>query len=295
MNNLMPGVLKFEVEYVRFSIDFLDIKLSYNKSTQKIETDLHIKPTNAQLFLDWFSNHPYHCKKGIIYSQALRIIMICSEPERVEYQLNQLKQKFIQVNYPEDVVREQFLRASQIQRADLLLRVNSSRKKKKSKSHAHLIFTHNSGNPPLRQWFNDLRYILDQDPKTKKIAETIKIVSRQTKNAQQLATQAKLKPLDQAPRLEEGAGSHKCKRSNQRGCHMCPKIKETNKFTSSNTKRTYKIRKNSFVIYLGQCKLCQGQYVGKSKRELRERHSGHKQDIKNNKGGLGHHYHASDG
>ena len=81
---------------------------------------------------------------------------------------------------------------------------------------------------------------------------------------------------------------------------MCPKIKETNKVTSTNTKRTYKIRKNlncrsSFVIYLGQCKLCRGQYVGKSKRELRERHSGHKQDIKNDKGGLGHHYHGSDG
>ena len=33
----------------------------------KIETDLYIKPSNKQLFLDWTSNHPIACKKSIIY------------------------------------------------------------------------------------------------------------------------------------------------------------------------------------------------------------------------------------
>ena len=49
------------------------------------------------------------------------------------------------------------------------------------------------------------------------------------------------------------------------------------------------------MIYLGTCMKCFGQYVGKTTQELRERHSGHKQDIKKKVGGLGNHYHAENG
>ena len=57
----------------------------------------------------------------------------------------------------------------------------------------------------------------------------------------------------------------------------------------------YKIRQkvnclSSYIIYLGTCKKCQGQYVGKSTQQFKERHSGHKQEIKNEIGGLGQHY-----
>ena len=118
--------------------------MTYNQETKRIETDVHIKPTNIQLFLDWFSNHPYHCKKSIIYCQALRVIMICSTPDKKEAQLRNLRDKFIAVNYPEDVIKKQFEKAQKIQRGDLLLRVCSNTKKK-SKAHAYLIFTHNKG------------------------------------------------------------------------------------------------------------------------------------------------------
>ena len=47
---------------------------------------------------------------------------------------------------------------------------------------------------------------------------------------------------------------------------------------------------SSFVIYLGSCLKCGGQYVGKSTQQFKRRHSGHKQEIKNMIGGLGHHY-----
>ena len=47
---------------------------------------------------------------------------------------------------------------------------------------------------------------------------------------------------------------------------------------------------SSFIIYLGTCQKCQGQYVGKSTQPFTRRHSGHKQEIKNQIGGLGQHY-----
>ena len=61
------------------------------------------------------------------------------------------------------------------------------------------------------------------------------------------------------------------------------------------SKKTCKIRQNmdctsSYVIYLGTCKKCGGQYVGKSQTALKVRHSNHKQEIKKKTGGLGQHY-----
>ena len=36
-------------------------------------TDLFVKTTDTHQFLDPTSCHPHHCKKGIRYSQALRL------------------------------------------------------------------------------------------------------------------------------------------------------------------------------------------------------------------------------
>jgi hypothetical protein len=47
---------------------------------------------------------------------------------------------------------------------------------------------------------------------------------------------------------------------------------------------------SKYIVYLATCRKCAGQYVGKSIRQFKRRHSGHKQEIKNKIGGLGHHY-----
>jgi hypothetical protein len=66
-------------------------------------------------------------------------------------------------------------------------------------------------------------------------------------------------------------------------------------FESTNTGKRYTIKEkitcdSTFIIYLGTCKKCKGQYIGKSTQPFKRRHSGHKQEIKNLIGGLGHHY-----
>jgi hypothetical protein len=86
------------------------------------------------------------------------------------------------------------------------------------------------------------------------------------------------------------------------GCRKCGKCKvscpvmlEGSRFTSTNTGKSYPIRKklncdSNFVIYLVTCKKCRGQYVGKSTTPFKRRHSNHNQEIKRKYGGLGHHY-----
>ena len=56
------------------------------------------------------------------------------------------------------------------------------------------------------------------------------------------------------------------------------------------TLRKFTTLENTFIIYLGTCSRCKGQYIGKSTQPFKRRHSGHKQEIKNRIGGLGHHY-----
>lgn len=138
----------------------------------------------------------------------------------------------------------------------------------------------------------------------KKILETAKIVGRQIQNVLQMSTTANVTPLYENDwRLwgpSNNSGSHKCCRVHPRGCHCCQIINESKTFASTNTGKVYFIRQNincrsSFVIYLGTCQKCKGQYVGKSKNEFRVRHSGHKQQIRKNAGGFGQHYHQYNG
>ena len=68
LNTILPGVIRLKFEYSTKQIEFLDLRIIVENG--KLETDLYVKPTNLQLFLDYCSNHPEHCKVGIVYSQA---------------------------------------------------------------------------------------------------------------------------------------------------------------------------------------------------------------------------------
>ena len=74
--NIIHPAMKFTAEYSKQEVNFLDvnIKLIY----PELETNLFVKPTDIHQFLHPTSCHPYRCKKGIPYSQALRLDRICS-------------------------------------------------------------------------------------------------------------------------------------------------------------------------------------------------------------------------
>ena len=91
LNSLMPGVIKFTHEFSKEKVDFLDLEILIENG--KLETNLFIKPTNLQLYLDYFSNHPEHCKVGLVYSQALRIVDRCSKVEDREVHIANFEEK----------------------------------------------------------------------------------------------------------------------------------------------------------------------------------------------------------
>ena len=68
--NLFHPTVKFIAEYSKEEVNKdLNIKLVDGE----LKTDLFAKLTDTHQFLDPTSFHPYRCKKGIPYSQALRL------------------------------------------------------------------------------------------------------------------------------------------------------------------------------------------------------------------------------
>ena len=284
LNNLMPGVIKFKCDFSYEKIVFLDLEIFMKDG--RLETSLHIKPTNKQLYLDFKSNHPEHCRKGIPYSQALRVVERCATPNDRDIQLANLKTKFVERNYPSELVDLQFEKASKQDRRKLIFK---ERKKKTSDNKVGLILTHNQANPPIHKWIRECKGQLMKNEKSKEIGKRIQVATKQPKNLMRLA--GGNQSGSGGPKTPPDAGCSKCNH-----CRVsCPVIQERKKFKSVNTKKEYNIRQklncdSDWVIYLCTCKRCGGQYVGKSKTPFKKRHSNHKQEIKNQIGGLGHHY-----
>ena len=115
--------IKFTAEYCKEEVDFLDLNIKLLNGGLK--TDLFVKttdPTNIHHFLDQTSFHPYHCKKGIPYSQALRINGICSDNEKFDKLCNDLEKWLMERGYNEKMIRKEILRAWEYLRNDLLKR-----------------------------------------------------------------------------------------------------------------------------------------------------------------------------
>jgi hypothetical protein len=135
---------------------------------------------------------------------------------------------------------------------------------------------------------------LVRNEKAKKLGDLIQISHKQPRNMKRIVTANNSRVLKGAQPTPH-AGEPGCFKCNK-GCKVsCPILREGAGFRSTNTHRTYRIHKrltcdSSYIVYLATCRKCKGQYVGKSTQTFKKRHSGHKQEIKNKIGGLGHHY-----
>ena len=65
--------------------------------------------------------------------------MICSNKNELQENLSKLKDKFIQVHYPENIIQEQFLRIEKVNRKDLIFK-QIKPKTSKNKAKKRFIF-----------------------------------------------------------------------------------------------------------------------------------------------------------
>ena len=118
--NTFHPTIKFTAEYSKEAINFLDVNVRLVEG--ELMADLFVKPTDTHQFLDPSSSDPYHCKKGIPYSQALRLNRICSDNESFDKRCNDLEEWLMERGYNGQMIRKQMLGAREHSRKDLLVR-----------------------------------------------------------------------------------------------------------------------------------------------------------------------------
>ena len=75
---------------------------------------------NSHQYLQSCSCHPFHCKKGIPYSQVLRLNRIYSETNSFDKRCNDLERFLLERGYNSKLVRKEILQARKISRNELL-------------------------------------------------------------------------------------------------------------------------------------------------------------------------------
>ena len=135
-------------------------------------TDLFVKATDTHQFSDSSSYHPYHYKKRMPYSQALRLNKICSDNESFDKRCNNLEGWLMNRGYSGKMIRKQMLRAREHSRKDLL-------EKEKAETSV-LKLTLNITNYPvfqnIRNLLQALHLLLAPDKEHKRVCRNVPVV-----------------------------------------------------------------------------------------------------------------------
>ena len=165
LNSIQPTI-KFTSERSTTSIPFLDVKILLVNG--KIETDLYCKPTDKHLYLLHSSSHPYHTKKSIPYSLALRLRRICSKDDFFDTRSTELEHYLTKRGYKNNFVKSQTSRAKSIPR-NKTLRENLPEIKKPDR--VPFITTYNPALPNIHRVLRQKQPILHS---TERLHEILK-------------------------------------------------------------------------------------------------------------------------
>ena len=91
LNSLMPGVVRFKFDFSLQKVEFLDLEIFLKDG--RLSKNIFTKPTKKQLYLDFSSNHPEHCKVAIPYSQALRVVEKIFKTRRQSNRIRKVERK----------------------------------------------------------------------------------------------------------------------------------------------------------------------------------------------------------
>ena len=197
----------------------------------KIETDLYCKPTDKHQYLLDSSSHPYHTKKSIPYSLALRLRRICSKDDFFDTRSTELERYLTKRGYKNNFVKSQISRAKSIPRNDTL-KENSPEIKKPDR--APLITTYNPALPNIHKVLRQKQPILHSTERLHEMfKETPVVAYRRSPNLRDLLVRAKLNPST-ATQPNHSFGAFRL--NSKHGCLTCLHIdNERTNYTFNNT------------------------------------------------------------
>ena len=308
MNQANPNI-KFTSAISDHQIPFLDtlVKVSDNS----IVTDLYTKPTDSHSYLHYNSAHPHRCKKGIPYSQFLRLRRICSDIKDYKSHVLTLCDFFLQRNYPENLLSEAACQVLQKDRTTLLTQSSNPRTKRQQTKNdkAVLISTFHPTLQPLPRIVHRNWDMLDASSSTLPLHRRKLVCGfRRPPNLRRLLTKAKvprlnrpIRPANVTSPSHPGLPSQGDSQSvntphpkhclSQGRCRYCPILNRTGFITSRSTKIAHRCMKNITcnthnIVYAITCKRCQIQYVGHTSGTIKGRFKDHFLAITNKVGEL---------
>ena len=241
--------------------------------------NLYTKPTDKHQHLLYSSCHPLHTKKAIPFSLALRLRRICSTDETFNLRAAQLTTYLLKRGYKRNFVTKQIQRAANIPRTIAL-----QTKDVNKPTRVPFITNFNPSLPHISNIIKKHYHLLLSSDRCKKVFPHLPVVAfKRSPNLRDLLVSAKLSSNSTNPHPQLPSGSYRCGKN----CATCPYISDglTN-YTFFSTGETRSIKSNltcetKNLIYMIQCNRCNLQYIGETKRRLKDRFNEHRRTIDN--------------
>ena len=272
INSAHPTI-NFTSEYSDKSINFLDVQVSISENGD-VTTDLYTKPTDTHQYLHIDSCHPNHTKRAIPYSQALRILRICSDLDTAKMRCEELTDNLSRRGYGRKTVRQQVERAIDNYTNPPPPREYTGRR---------MFFTtdYHPSLPTIKGILTRFLPVLHGSEKMRKVLPAPPSMSfRQPGNLKKNLCRAKLRQPD-----ENRGANQPARKCNKARCQLCQLFECSDCVTSASNQRRFRCRNSNascdtlWVIYVISCPHCQLQYVGQT-NNFRTRMNGHKSDFR---------------
>ena len=258
--NSAHSTIKFTIEKSRTPVNFLDTTVSLGNN--RLETSLYVKLTDRENYLPFDSAHLYHCKKGLPYSQFLRIRRICSKFQDFKHNCTVKAAQLRQKGYPQTLIQESYAKARHRSQDELL----TYREKNTTEAEQKIYMTtkYNPAYDGLRAQVLKIWNLLNWSSSTRQIHSLgLQVGYRRQKSLRDLPVRSKLPSTSTNP----------C-------CRYCPKLNTDGHIKVSVTGKKYRRRHNvscnsNNLVYCITCTRCGKQYVGQTKNSLKQRFQGH--------------------
>ena len=174
-----------------------------------------------------------------------------------------------------------FLGTNRLTRKEILAEKSNSPTENMDKK-LFLILDFNPSLPPIKEWLLELWPILCKSSGTRKLVDVKPIIGyRRPKNLPDILVTSDLPEITWLPNKNRIS----IPRCNQSACRHCPVLDRTGWIRSSSTGRKYRTQTriscmSSNLIYLIQCKLCNKQYVGQTRKKILTRLNQHYSTIR---------------
>ena len=242
-------------------IHFLDVRFRFNVQGN-LQTDIYIKETDSKQFLDFNSCHPNNTFSSIVYSQGLRYRRIINDNQILNVRLHELKNNFIQSNYPANMVNNILSKVETLPRI-----LEKSVQDDSSNGKVVNVISTYGRDSLLCKMSDSISKILVSNKLVSKFTYTKKTASslrHKLCNSKYVSLNKRFGP------------SLPCNRPR---CKNCKRMSQLDFIKDANGKRHQTKSGNctsNNIIYAATCVICGKNYTGKSTQMSACRNSGHR-------------------